>query len=281
MPAAAGPRSPASASARAVLGLIVSSALARIALAAPLGLSVDESYTVAISRHFAWSYFDHPPLHVWLVGGWARLLGREAPLLLRLPDILLFAASTWVMYRLTAALFGSRAGVWAALALNLTPLFTLAAAGGIVPDGPLVLFSLLAARAFAASVLTPRSPTAARGAMIGAGAVTGLALLSKYTAVSLPLSFGLFGASSRPRLLKSAAPWLALLLAALLFLPVIVWNHAHGWVSFAFQGGRARPLGLEFGRALWGALGELLYLLPWIALALLAALARALLSAVE
>jgi len=260
----------------AVLWLIATSALARIALAAPLGLSVDESYTVAISRHFALSYFDHPPLHVWLVGGWARLVGSEQPLLLRLPDIVLFAVSTWFMYRLTASLFGGRAGVWASLAFNLAPLFTLAAAGGIVPDGPLVLLSLLAVRAFAAAVLTPRSPAAACCAMTGAGAATGLAMLCKYTAVSLPLSLALFLASSRPQWLKRAAPWLAALLAALLFAPVIAWNETHRWASFAFQGGRARGVGLDAGRMLWEALGELCYLLPWIALALLAALWRAL-----
>jgi 4-amino-4-deoxy-L-arabinose transferase-like glycosyltransferase len=262
--------------AHAVLWLIAASALARIALAATLGLSVDESYTVAISRHFALSYFDHPPLHVWLVGGWARLLGSEQPLLLRLPDIVLFGVSTWLMYRLTASLFGGRAGVWASLAFNLAPLFTLAAAGGIVPDGPLVLFSLLAVRAFAAAVLTLRSPAGARWAMTGAGAATGLALLCKYTALSLPLSLGLYLASGRPHVLKRAAPWLAALCAALLFAPVIAWNEAHHWVSFAFQGGRARVVGLDPGQALRDALGELLYLLPWIALALLIALARAL-----
>jgi 4-amino-4-deoxy-L-arabinose transferase-like glycosyltransferase len=216
---------------------------------------------------------------VWLVGEWARLTGSEQPLLLRLPDLLCFAGSTWIMYRLTAGLFGERAGMWAALTLNLAPLFTLAAAGGIVPDGPLVLFSLLAVRAFVAAVLTPRAPAARHSAdlaMMAAGIATGLALLSKYTAVSLPFSLGLFLAGSRPQLLKTAWPWLAALLAALIFTPVIAWNDAHHWASFAFQGGRARIAGLDPGRALLDALGELLYLLPWIALALLAALARAL-----
>ena len=257
---------------RTVLLLILATAVLRAALAAILGLSVDESYTVAISRHFAWSYFDHPPLHVWLVGGWARRIGSEQPLLLRLPDIALFGASTWLMYRLTAAVFGERAGVWAAVMLNLAPLFTLVAAGGIVPDGPLVLCSLLAVRGFAAAVQLRRG---AGFEMAAAGAATGLALLSKYTAVSLPVSFGLFLASSRARLLQGAATWLAALVALLLFVPVIAWNHAHEWASFAFQGGRAWPVGLNFSRALWDALGELLYLFPWIALGLLGALARA------
>ena len=51
---------------RAVLHLIAVTALVRLALAALLGLSVDESYSVAIARQFSLSYFDHPPLHLWL-----------------------------------------------------------------------------------------------------------------------------------------------------------------------------------------------------------------------
>src|SRR5256885_7497864 len=63
--------------ARAVLLLVVLTALLRVGLAGLIGLSVDESYTVAISRQLALSYFDHPPLHVWLVGTWERLIGSE------------------------------------------------------------------------------------------------------------------------------------------------------------------------------------------------------------
>jgi 4-amino-4-deoxy-L-arabinose transferase-like glycosyltransferase len=262
--------------ARAVLLLIVATGLLRGVLAGFLGLSVDESYSVAISRHAAWSYFDHPPLHVWLVGAWAWLLRSEQPLLLRLPDIAMFAGSTWLMYRLTAATYGERAGIWAALALNLAPLFTLNAAGGILPDGPLILCSLLAVRCFVRAVLEVEGERRALVWMLTAGAATGLALLSKYTAASLPLSFGLYLATCRPHALRGAAPWLALLIATLLFTPVLAWNAAHHGVSFAFQLGRAQAVGLDPLRALRDTLGELLYLLPWIAVALLMVLWRAL-----
>ena len=73
----------------------------------------------------ALGYFDHPPLHVWMAWAAVRLFGSEAPIVVRLPFILLFAGSTWLMYDLTARLFGERAGVWAA-ALDLAPMFTLA-----------------------------------------------------------------------------------------------------------------------------------------------------------
>jgi 4-amino-4-deoxy-L-arabinose transferase-like glycosyltransferase len=263
-------------SARAVLLIIAIAGLSRVALAALLGLSVDESYTVAISRQVALSYFDHPPLHVWLVGAWARLVGSEQPLLLRLPDIVMFAGSTWLLYRLTASVFGDRAGLWATLAFNLAPVFTLNAASAILPDGPLVFFSLLAVRCFYRAVLAPAPEPHRLGWMLGTGAAAGLALLSKYTAIFTIVSLGLYILFWRRCLLKTPGPWLAALLVVLLFSPALIWNHAHGWASFAFQGGRALPGDVSFQRAALDFIGQLLYLLPWIGLALLYALARAL-----
>ena len=260
----------------AVLWLIALTALARLALAGLVGLSVDESYTLAISRHFAASYFDHPPLHIWLVGAWARLLGTERPLAVRLPDILMFAASTWLMYRLTALLYGRRAGAWAALALNLAPLFSLNAAGGVLPDGPLLLAALLALWCFAHVLASPATASPPAGWLLAAGAAAGLALLSKYTAIFTIAGLGVWLLSCRPRWLPTPAPWLAALLVVILFTPVLVWNYAHGFASFAFQGGRALPTNFSAARAALDFAGELLYLLPWIGAALLVVLARAL-----
>lgn len=260
---------------RTVLHLIAVTALARVALAGLLGLTVDESYTVAIARQFSLSYFDHPPLHVWLTGGWARLTGSEQPWVLRLPDIALFAGSTWLMYRLTASVYGERAGLWAALSLNLAPLFTLNLAG-IVPDGPLVFFSLLAVWCFTRAVLAPVPASGTLGWMLGAGVAAGLALLSKYTAIFLILGLGAFLLGSRPRLLARPTPWLAALPVGVLFTPVLLWNHAHGWVSFAFQGARALPAAFSIERGAVAFAGQLLYLLPWTGVALLFTLIRAL-----
>ena len=80
-----------------VLALIITGSLIRIAMAGATGLGTDESYTVANARHFAWSYVDYPPIHVWLVGAWSRLVGSEAPLVVRLPFIAFFAGSTWMI----------------------------------------------------------------------------------------------------------------------------------------------------------------------------------------
>ena len=264
-------------SVRAVLLIIIAAATVRFAVAAAVGLSVDESYTVAISRRLALSYYDHPPLHVWLVGMWAKLVGREDPWVVRSPFIVLFAGTTWIMFRLTASAFGDRAGFWAALALNLAPLFTIGTGSWVLPDGPLAIFSLLTVWLSLQANSESLSARAELLTWVAAGAAAGLALLSKYLAIFPILGLGLFLLTSRyRRVLTSPAPWLALLVAGVLFTPVIAWNAAHGWVSFSFQGSRALAHPFSLIRCAQEIAGQLAYLLPWTAAALAYALVRAL-----
>jgi hypothetical protein len=66
----------------------------------------------------------------------------------------------------------------------------------------------------------------------------GLALLSKYTAVLLGpagLIFIFFDKHARKWLLRPE-PYLAAVIALLIFSPVIMWNGSHEWASFKFQG---------------------------------------------
>src|SRR3954451_10877079 len=91
--------------------LVGTTTLIRILFAATTGLGVDESYMVAAGRVLSLGYFDHPPASWWLSWGAAHLFGSEHPVVVRLPFIALFALSTWLMYRLGAAVADARAGL--------------------------------------------------------------------------------------------------------------------------------------------------------------------------
>src|ERR1700742_4773271 len=91
---------------RSLLLLILAATLARLPMGGALGLGIDETYMVAASRHLALSYYDHPPISWWLTHAAMALTGSQAPLVVRLPFILLFAVSTFLMARLTTLLFG-------------------------------------------------------------------------------------------------------------------------------------------------------------------------------
>jgi len=260
---------------QAVLLIIATGFLLRIVLAYAVGLGVDESYMAGISRQFHWSYFDHPPLHVWLVGGWAKIFG-ESPLALRLPFILVFAGTTWLMFALTAEAYGERAGLWAVIAFSLAPVFTLSTASWVLPDGPLMFFLLLAA-ILTRRALTAENESAAWFLWLAAGAAGGLAMLSKYLAIFFFAGAGLYLLTSQAYRfwLARPQPWAGIALAAVIFAPVVVWNVNHDFASFAFQGVRARPESLNVTWLLQGLGGQVLYLIPWIAVALLVAIVKA------
>jgi 4-amino-4-deoxy-L-arabinose transferase-like glycosyltransferase len=249
---------------------------------------------VAAGRTLHWGYFDHPPLAWWLSAGIAKLTGSEAAIVVRLPFIALFAASTWMMARLTAELYAPAAGWWAAAALNLAPVLGVTTGSWVLPDGPLIASLLAAAFCFvralglspirhsgaepAPDLIRGRNPLFPWSWWLGAGAAAGCALLSKYSAALVLLGAVIYLLTERQHRpwLARPQPYVAAAIALLLFAPVVLWNAHHGWASFAFQGERAtayrfNPLGLiaSFG-------GTALYLLPWIWLPLILAFARGL-----
>src|SRR6516162_6295271 len=92
--------------------LVLATFFARVLFASALGLGIDESYMVAAGRKLQLSYFDHPPIAWWMAWAAAHLTGSESPVVVRLPFIALFAVTTFLMYRLTSALFIPAAGLW-------------------------------------------------------------------------------------------------------------------------------------------------------------------------
>ena len=251
--------------------------VARLAFAFSIGLGIDESYTIAISRQLGLSYFDHPPLHLWIAHFTALAVGENA--VARVPFVALFFATGWICYRLTSGLFDPRAALVALFALNATPFFFASAGSWVVPDGPL-LFGLALA-AFAAARLffdQPLDQASAWRLWLVVGVGLGLAGLSKYSAVLTAgglVAFVLLSPDQR-RWLKHPAPYAAAIVALAIITPVIVWNAQHGWVSFEFQGGRGAPGGaLRPAQLLTMILGQIAFLSPWIFVPLVAALANA------
>ncbi len=254
--------------ANAILALIALSALLRLVFAGLMGLGVDESYMVAAGRHIQLSYFDHPPAAWWLSWGAAHLFNSETELVVRLPFIALFGLSTWLMYRLGTLLFSPRAGIWSAVVLNLIPMFGVANASWVLPDGPLdcaLLFMMVC--------LVKALPSRGWRWWIGVGVGGGLALLSKYTAVLAIAGVGLYliTQSDHRHWLRRPQPYAAALVASIFFSPVLIWNAQHHWASFAFQGGRAAGITLHLLAPITALAGESLFLLPWIWLPLMLA----------
>ncbi len=207
-----------------------------MAFGAALGLGVDESYMVAAGRVLSLGYYDHPPAAWWLSWGAAHLFGSEAPILVRLPFIALFALSTWLMYRLgTVDRRRARRTVGGGAAEPVAGVRRDHRHVG--PAGRPARLRLAGGRTVPGARTDARKPRL----VAGTGLCAGLALFSKYSAVLTIAGVAAYLLSSREHRhwLATPKPWLAALVALMVFMPVLVWNAEHGWASFAFQGGRA------------------------------------------
>jgi 4-amino-4-deoxy-L-arabinose transferase-like glycosyltransferase len=237
---------------------------------------MDESYMVTAGRVLSLGYFDHPPASWWLSWGAAHLLGTEAPVAVRLPFILLFALSQLLVWRIGCVVANRKAGLWAAVALNISPVFGVTTACWVLPDGP--LDAALLGAALCLLYALPANGRRAVGWWAAVGLCAGLALFSKYSAV-LTMGGAILYLAVSPahrHWLRRPEPYLAATLALLVFSPVLIWNAVHAWASFAFQGDRA--LGIRFRPLMpFQTLGgEALFVLPWFWVPMMIALVQAL-----
>lgn len=237
----------------------------RFGFAAATGLGVDESYMVTAGRVLSLGYFDHPPASWWLSWAAAHLFGTEAPWAVRLPFILLFALSQVLIWQITCLVVDKRAGFWAVVALNLSPVFGLTTGSWVLPDGPLDA-ALLGATLCLLHALMPVPRRQALGWWLGTGLCAGLALFSKYSAILTiagAILFLLISCPHRGWFLRPE-PYIAAALALVIFSPVLIWNATHGWASFAFQADRAVGVRFRPLMPLQTLAGEALFILPWI-----------------
>lgn len=257
--------------AKLVILLIVLTAIWRVWAGAMVGFGIGEAYYLASARELHLSYFDQPPLFLWVLWATNQIVPGEAPALLRLPFILMFAMSTWVIFRLGARVQSERAGWIAALLFNISLLFQVSIGGWAQPEAPLMLFWLLTVW-FLLDIFV-ETPNAPLKSWLLVGAMLGLTFLSKYHAVFLLYGAGLFAliAPSARKWIVHPGPYLAILIAAIIGSPVLIWNWQNEFISFTFQGGRAFGDDFSLLRLTRMIVGQLIYITPWLALPALVA----------
>ncbi len=269
-----------SAPATAILAFVGACAVAKLLAIWATGFTGDEAYTVVISRSLQLSYFDHPPLHQWIVHSFSKLFGEGWWLCI--PFVVIAEAINLPLYGLTHRLFGRDAALWALFGFNATAYFVVWPDGLILPDVPLFLFLTAGVWAVAEVLFGPaRQPRTVWTLWLLAGAAFGLAGLSKYAAIFVPIGlFGFLAFAPRHRpWFWRPQPYAAALLALAIFSPALIWNYENDWVSFAFQSGRAAS-GASMGASAFASFGAALgaqaaLLSPWVGAPLVVALANA------
>lgn len=249
-------RAEAKAWAIALMGVAI---VVKLILAALLPLGVDEAYQVAVARPVSLSYFDHPPLSFWAMAASASVLG-ESVLAYRLPFVAMGAVTGWMLYLMADRIGGARAGLATVVLYLAAPHMFFGSGLFVLPDGALNMAGAIAAWAFVRMAGQAR-PALWLWALAGVAVAAGFA--SKYQSALIPFSVFVFMAvwPGRGAWLRQPGFWLAVGLAALGAVPVLAWNMAHDWASFAFHGARTER-SLQLTNFAVMGVGQAIYMLP-------------------
>jgi 4-amino-4-deoxy-L-arabinose transferase-like glycosyltransferase len=207
-------------------------ALVRLALAVAVPVLPDEAYYWTWSRHLAAGYFDHPPAIALLI----RLGGGASPLGVRFGSVVSGFVAALATVAIAHRMGGGRAALRAAIVITVMPL---AAAGLILatPDSPLLATTAVSLYCLVRAL---HEPIRSRKSLLwwsATGFALGASFASKYTSILLPLAV-LIAVLVRSRLrarLAEPGPYVACVIATLVFSPVLIWNSHHHWISFLFQ----------------------------------------------
>jgi hypothetical protein len=198
-----------------------------LAVSGRYGFQQDEMYFIVAGRHLAFGYVDQPPL-VPLLTRITDVLG-VSPTAIRIIPALAGGGVVVIAARL-AALFGAgRFGrVFAALATACAPIVIGAThIGNTTP--PNLLAWAVVLLCVTTALLRHRPHW-----WLGAGAAAGAGLENNNLMVMLlaGLALGILVSEHRP-VLRTRWPWLGAGIAAVIWLPNVIWQATHGWPQLA------------------------------------------------
>jgi 4-amino-4-deoxy-L-arabinose transferase-like glycosyltransferase len=198
-----------------------------VLLGSPYTLFVDEAYYWGWARHPDWGYFSKPPMIAWLIAATTSVCG-DGVACVKSGALLVYPLTAVAIYLAGQRMFDARIGLWSAGVFLTLPAVSLSS---LIISTDVVLFLFWA---WALYALHRALETNAARWWVATGIAIGLGLMSKYTMVLFPASAALYLLLSRNRLATFANPraWLALGLAALIFVPNLVWNVAHDFPTF-------------------------------------------------
>ncbi|HSW15429.1 MAG TPA: glycosyltransferase family 39 protein [Solimonas sp.] len=192
-----------------------------------LSLFSDEAQYWLWAQAPDWGYYSKPPMVAWLIWLSTHTLGSDAEWAIKAVPLLLYPFATFGVYALGRRLYDAETGRDAALLFLLMPALSLSAML-VTSDVPLLLF-WTASLWFLWAAL---EGNAWRDWLL-LGLCAGLGLMSKYSMAFFAFAALAFVLTHRQeyRLLLNPRLYAAATLALLVFLPNLLWNLRHDFVT--------------------------------------------------
>jgi 4-amino-4-deoxy-L-arabinose transferase-like glycosyltransferase len=214
-----------------VAALIAALTILRVIYASLIDLRTDEAYYWTWSKENVLSFLDHPPMIAWFIRFGTAIFG-DTNLGVRFAGIVAMLVTQLLLADIVRRVTHDVRAIVVAVLMPEAALYYGLLMAKVSPDVAMIPFAVAMVWA-----LIRLNESGNPRWWLAAGVFAGLALLSKFTVVMLipaVLAFMLVP-DWRRRWLLSPYPWLAALIALVLFLPVLIWNAQHDWASFRFQ----------------------------------------------
>ena len=217
---------------------LVFSTLLRVFLASFTELGNDEVYYINYALFPDLSHFDHPPFVGWLIQLFTLNLHFTHEFFVRLGSILIGLLNTCIIFAIGKKLKNEKTGLYAALFYTASLYSFIIVGVFIMPDTAQGLFWLLSLWIIVTLFKKANIDGKSQWLMLLLGLTIGCGMLSKYTTLFIWAGVGLYVLFFDRKWFTKLAFYLAPLTSILVFLPVIIWNMQHDFITFTFHSER-------------------------------------------
>jgi len=198
-----------------------------VLLTSNVDLYMDEAYYWYWSKDLDFGYYSKPPMIAWIIALFTSICG-DSEFCVKLPALIIYPFTSIIIYFIAKELFNEKIAFWSALSFITLPAVSMSSLI-ISTDVVLLFFWSLTLYLFIKAIKTDKDIY-----WILAGFSAGFGLLSKYTMIIFVISvfLYLFFSKEYKKHLKNIKLYLTMALAALVYLPNLIWNYNHHFVSF-------------------------------------------------
>jgi len=202
----------------------------RMLFAVWIPMTGDEAYFIVWGKNLDYGYYDHTPIVGWLLS--LLLTVSDAAWWLRLPSVVLPILISYGIFHLLRTR-QPQVAAWVALTFLVAPVNVINIL--ITTDTPLIFFSFISAWFLYSALYEEETTKQWNTKFILAGLFLGLAFFSKYFAVFLGISYGVFIVLFHRNKKGLSGLGLILLMVLPFVLLNLLWNYNNCWNNILFN----------------------------------------------
>lgn len=190
-----------------------------------IDLHVDEAYYWGWSKHLDFGYYSKPPMIAWVIH-LASMICGDGEICIKSPSLILYLLTSINVFLIAKELFDEKVAFFSGITFITLPLVSFYSLA-ITTDSVLLFFYSLTLLFFIKAIKEDKLLY-----WIIAGITGGLGLLSKYNMIFFAISVVIYLYLCKKEEFKKKNLYIALIIAAAVYLPNLIWNYHHDFITF-------------------------------------------------